>query len=169
MQPFIYVQCPYCDSRGQLVVPQVGAVLVAPCPRCRELVLVFAGTALPLDKHVFLHGEPDEQRAHLAETVAGHLVERLRALVDHRLTEDPDGILTVGDTALSAAEEPNADPAADAEVETAGDDAAPPRIPSFKSDRPLTPISDEEVRDFLGIDLHLIARKVHFDRLIGGG
>lgn len=143
MQPFIPVQCPFCDAQGQFVAQHPGAILVAPCGQCQEIMLIFAGTTLPLSKDVFLHASEAEQRKHLRKTIVQQLARR------------------IGDVVCSSfglQDVPSPD--------TAG--PTPPRlVPSIAPDHPTALISDAEVRDFLAIDLHQIDEKKHFDRLFG--
>ncbi len=184
MQPVIEVQCPFCDARGQIVTPPVGAIIVGPCPRCSELVLLFCGAVLPLDKEVILNASSDEKKAHLTETIMDLVVKRIEELVDNaeaHLDEEEFGVESLaelmdpGDAAPADAE------AGAAKGEAAKSEAAEPAnppvdgesvplretVPSVAADHPTTGITEQEVRDFLDIDLHLIDRKVHFDRVFG--
>ena len=183
MQPVIEVQCPFCKARGQIVTPPVGAIIVGPCPRCSELVLLFCGAVLPLDKEIILHATPDEKKTHLTDTIMGLVVNRIDELVDNA-ESDMDEVELVDnaesdvDEARSEAESV-ADPAESSSAALAESaEAAAPALdfgplptkvmaPSFADDRPTTVITDSEVEDFLHIDLHLIDRKEHFERVFG--
>ena len=143
MKPFIPVQCPFCDARAQCVAPHPGAILVAPCGQCQEMMLLFAGTTLPLDKDILLHASDAEQRKHLRETIVQQLARR------------------IGDVVYSSSSQQDVPSTPTAEP------AAPRLVPSVAPDQPTALISDAEVRDFLAIDLHQIDEKKHFDRIFG--
>lgn len=174
MQPVIEVQCPFCKARGQIVTPPVGSIIVGPCPRCSELVLLFCGAVLPLEKDVILHGTSDEKKTHLIETIMDLVENRIDELVDNAETNANDG----DGEGEGIMEEPGEfDEAEPVEAEEQAEEPLPepreflPRLPlrrpSTLSGTPSSEISDEEVRDFLDIDLHLIDRKEHFDKVFG--
>ena len=73
------VECPHCGARGKLILPSQGAVLIGPCPRCQEMVAVFCGMGLPLDKAIMTEGSQDEKHAHLMEV--------LTSFLDHAIAE----------------------------------------------------------------------------------
>ncbi len=159
MKTVIPVKCPFCNTRGKIVTPRVGAMIVAPCPRCQEFLLVFAGTSFPLNKHVILHASAAEQQAHLAEMIMEHIEEWVEDLLE--TDSEPES-----DSAPPA----DADQAAEADAEAADPAAAPgePRLrPSWVPGRPTGPITEAEARDFLTIDVPLSARKAYFDRVFG--
>lgn len=73
------VECPHCGARGRLVLPNQGAVLIGPCPRCQEMVAVFCGVGLPLDKEIMVQGNLTEKHTHLMDV--------LTSFLDHAISE----------------------------------------------------------------------------------
>ena len=81
MLSLIEVQCPHCGARGQIMIPPVGSIIIGPCPQCEELVVVFCGHVLPLDKQLMESGTVDERRDHLLTALTGFLHERVHKLL----------------------------------------------------------------------------------------
>ena len=73
MLSLIEVQCPHCGARGQIMMPPVGAIIIGPCPQCNELVVVFCGHVLPLEKEIMETGEVEERREHLLHVLTDFL------------------------------------------------------------------------------------------------
>lgn len=167
MQPVIEVQCPFCKARGQIVTPPLGAIIVGPCPRCSELVLLFCGAVLPLDKEIILRATAEDKKTHLTETIMEMVVNRIDELVDNAEA----GNLDEHEVEVEAtAETPTVDAASTGKSAADAGSAegiVEVMVPSVAQDGPTEAITDEEVRDFLDIDLHLVDRKVHFDRVFG--
>ena len=174
MQPVIEVQCPFCKVRGQIVTPPVGSIIVGPCPQCAEIVLLFCGVVLPLNKDAILHGTVDEKKTHLTETIMELVTQRITELVenaqdsgDEALVEEIDYSAEELDENALQADEAVAPVEADAAA-AAGKVAEPVGVkPSCTAECAVSPISDDEVHDFVNIDLHLIDRKEYFERVFG--
>ncbi|OHA57670.1 MAG: hypothetical protein A2114_01910 [Candidatus Vogelbacteria bacterium GWA1_51_14] len=69
INPIIEVQCPYCASKGSVVIPSFYSVIVGPCPQCGELVLICLGQIRRLQKEIILYGSADDQFRHLTEVI----------------------------------------------------------------------------------------------------
>ena len=80
MVPTIQVTCPHCGARGQIVLPPLGSIVIGPCPQCEEVVAVFCGQALPLQKDIILNGTYDERFEHVASVLQDFVEERLTEL-----------------------------------------------------------------------------------------
>ncbi len=63
------------------MIPPVGSIVVGPCPQCRELVAVFCGQVLPLDRHVMEHGALEDRQDHLATVLCDFICDRVDALL----------------------------------------------------------------------------------------
>lgn len=74
MQSPMELRCPHCGARGQVLVPGFGALVVGPCPACSEMVMLFSGCVLPLEKDIVLQGTPEEKYQHIL-SVLGSFVE----------------------------------------------------------------------------------------------
>lgn len=81
MLSLIEVKCPHCGAHGQIMVPPVGAIIVGPCPQCNELVVVFCGFVLALDKHLMETGSTEQRREHLLEVLSEFLKDRIAKLL----------------------------------------------------------------------------------------
>lgn len=144
MFPVIEVQCPHCNATGQIMTPPLGSIIVGPCPRCEEMVLLFDGSIMPLDKDIIIDGTPEEKKQHLLEAIVDMAASRVDELIE-------SGELAAGSRHKKKKKELS-EPAAE-------------RISPSVRNREAPYISREDVRDFVNIDLHLIDSKVHFDRL----
>lgn len=161
MQSVIEVQCPFCKVRGQIVTPPIGSIIVGPCPQCGEIVLLFCGVVLPLDKEIILNGEVEDKKQHLNETIMELVTRRIDELVENAHDQE-----TAEQEELTYEEDEDVTRAADcgdaeALVAQGGADEL------YEVEPVSDPITDEEVRDFVNIDLHLIDRKAYFDKVFG--
>jgi len=132
------VQCPHCGVKGKIVVPSQGAILIGPCPHCDEMVAVFCGAVLPLDKEVMLNGNGRERRDHLLDVLTTFLEQSIGETLEQRPPEasDEDELAT--------------------EIQHDG--------PDWEADAP-SPISDDEYQKFLEVGLPSIDNKDYFDAI----
>jgi len=93
MLSVMHITCPHCGSKGQVMVPPQGAIVIGPCPECGEFVCVFCGSALPLERDILVHGSPGDKRAHLMGVLSDFLEERVTDLIDQvsASVEEMDG------------------------------------------------------------------------------
>jgi len=145
MFPVIEVECPYCKATGQIMAPPLGSIIVGPCPRCNEMVLLFNGSVMPLDKDIISDGTAEEKKQHLLETI----VDGLAAKVDELIDSEELG-----------SEQPRRP------ARKNGRTAKRKIAPSVKKKK-APPISHKDVRDFVDIDLHLIDSKDYFEKIFG--
>ncbi len=125
------------------MVPPVGAIIIGPCPQCNELVVVFCGHVLALDRGIMENGSTDDRREHLLSVLTEFLHDRIAKL----LSDDAE--MVDGELAEGAAEEYGAP--------TAGDAFADEKPASEKS-----PISQTEFERFTDVDLKLLDNKAYF-------
>ena len=125
------------------MVPPVGAIIIGPCPQCTELVVVFCGHVLALDKETMENGSTDDRREHLL----GVLVEFLHDRISRLLSDDVE--LLEGEPGEEVAET---------------DDAYVRRNPSFDENRQAekSPISQTELERFTDVDLKLLDNRAYF-------
>ena len=133
------------------MVPPPGAIIVAPCPECQGLVVVFCGQVLALSKETMLRSTIKEKREHLMTV----LTEFLRQRVGEIISEDEE-------PAPEVAEKPAA---AKSEAAAEGSSSVMQhwRKPGLKS----SPITQEEVDRFLRDDLRLIDNPDYFKAIFG--
>lgn len=132
------------------MVPPVGAIIIGPCPQCSELVTVFCGQVLPLEKAVMESGSVEERREHLLETLNDFLRDRIERLITDE--ESAEG---------------NEDETA--EFEAADAELAEPE-PEQKAKAALSgpgPITQNEFDQFMDVDLKLLDNKNYFDSVFG--
>lgn len=141
MLSVIEVKCPHCGVRGQIVLPPLGSLIMGPCPKCQELVLVFCGRALPVDKTIMYEGSFVEKHDHLM----GILMDALEKSVNQLSNEviAPDEEEREESELLDIAGGP-----LDAPVELSG--TAP------TDSQETSPITSAEVQHFIDIDLKRI-------------
>jgi len=142
MLSLIEVQCPHCGARGQIMVPPVGAIIIGPCPQCNELVVVFCGHVLPLDKDTMENGTTEDRRDHLLMVLTDFLQERIAKL----LSDDVEFEETeFGDTASLEA----------------GSYAEPSDVPEV-AEPEANLITETELERFTDVDLKLLDNKAYF-------
>lgn len=157
MLSLIEVQCPHCGARGQIMMPPVGAIIIGPCPQCNELVVVFCGHVLPLDKQIMESGNLDERREHLLSVLMEFLQDRIGKLMSEE-----------AESADSAAADVDSTDALD-EADTApvggtvpASSAAGALSDDQKRDGALSPITQSELERFASIDLKLLDNGAYF-------
>ncbi len=123
------------------MVPPVGAIIIGPCPQCSELVVVFCGHVLALDKETMENGSTDDRREHLLGVLTDFLQDRISKLLsdDVELLEGEPGEegTEVGDGYANA---------------------------SFDENREAekSPISQTEFERFTDVDLKLLDNQAYF-------
>jgi hypothetical protein len=85
----IEVSCPHCGAKGRIMMPPLGSIIFGPCPECGEMVLIFCGQTLPLDKAVMVDGNEEEKKEHLLEAIGLYLQDRVDRLFEEGLDQDP--------------------------------------------------------------------------------
>ena len=139
------------------MVPPAGSVLIGPCPLCNEMVVLFAGRVMPLEKEVMLGSDLDAKREHLMEVLMGYVCGRVdevltNANVSSPLVEQDEE--TLREMMENSDEEP--------------DEASHISLhPTVDADSTMRPISDQEAEDFLRIDLPLLAKPEYFRAFFG--
>jgi hypothetical protein len=107
------------------------------------MVLLFDGAVMPLDKDIINEGTAEEKKHHLLETI----VEMIAVKVDELIEQG--GI--------------ESQPKFRGRRKSGG--SRQKRVFPSVSNRSAAPISRDEVRDFINIDLHLIDSKDYFDKM----
>ena len=69
----VRIQCPHCDAVGQIMLPPGLSFVIGACPSCEEMVLVFCGQALPLDKEIVIEGTAEERHDHIMAVLSKFL------------------------------------------------------------------------------------------------
>lgn len=131
------VQCPHCHAQGRIITPPPGSIIVGPCPECQEMVVVFGGRVLALDKDLMTHGSVEARKEHLLEVIGVFVESRIDHLLSSTSPSMSDGEGEEAPPQEAFAPHPN--PAGLA-----------PRL------RRLKPISAEEHSMFLRKELHLL-------------
>lgn len=133
------VLCPHCKSH-RIVTSHVpkNVVAVFPCPQCDELIVYFHNKAIALSRRILERGNNDERRVHLANIIGEFL--------------EPGFLKKLGEAgALSF-----------------GSDIEHAAQPSDDSDLPdHEPISEEEIEQFVKIDLDRLDDPSYFRKYFG--
>ena len=82
MLSLVEVKCPHCGAQGQIVLPPLGAIVIGPCPECDEMVVVFCGRAMPLDKDIMTKGSAEDRQNHLMDVLTAFLDDRTKRLFE---------------------------------------------------------------------------------------
>jgi len=102
------------------VTPPPGSIIVGPCPECSEMVAVFGGQVLALDKEMMLHGSLEDRKRHLLEVLGVFLEARVDRLLSQAEAEaqPSDGETEEPDTpGLALPQEPRVRPISDSELQ----------------------------------------------------
>lgn len=155
MLSLIEVQCPHCGARGQIMMPPVGAIIIGPCPQCNELVVVFCGHVLPLDKQIMESGNLDERREHLLSVLMEFLQDRIGKLMSEEAEAAEAAEMDSGETL----DEPDAAAVGGTVPASGGAEAL---SDEQKRQGAMTPISQSELERFASIDLKLLDNGAYF-------
>lgn len=96
MLSMIPVTCPHCGVNGQIMLPPLGAMIIGPCPKCDELVLVFLGKTLPLSKEIMTKGDLGQKAVHIQNVIMDHLDPKITQLVEQLGDEVLEGLHDYG-------------------------------------------------------------------------
>lgn len=154
MLSLIEVQCPHCGAQGQIMVPPIGSIIIGPCPQCKELVAVFCGQVLALDKFIMESGSVEERQEHLVGILTDFLHERIgRMLSDESGSENDDFVTDelMGEFTEESFDEEEGVPA-----------------PIQDSNKEKAPISQSEFDRFTDVDLKLLDNKAYFKSVFDG-
>ncbi len=133
----IKIECPHCGASGSITPPPKEFIIIAPCPQCGELVVLFREKVVAIDRNILTSGTFEEKRQHIADVITTFL--------DSVGPLPAPGLSDI--TAIGGFEE-------GAEIELA------PTHPDGG-------ITREEIRDFINIDLKLIDKKEYFEQVFG--
>lgn len=140
------VTCPHCGKTRIMTtrIPR-DVVVMLPCPECHELVVLFRGKAIPLNREVLRNGTKEERRNHIAEIVEECLPPELFSEVVNWDFTDAGLPIAFGDR----------------KVRRRWRGAAP------EEDGRDRPITDEEVARFRKFELHRIDEPRYFKKYFG--
>jgi len=146
----IFVTCPYCKSSGYISAPPVNTILMGPCPICREPVALYNSKVIGLRKKVLGEGNWGERIQSLARIIMEYINSQNGPM-------DDVGLERIIREAEEKIFQENAKPE---------DSLSGAVSPSVRNPEAL-PITNEEIHDFLKIDLNLLSKKDYFDRFFG--
>ena len=140
------VTCPHCGKTRIMTtrIPR-DVVVMLPCPECHELVVLFRGKAIPLNREVLRNGTKEERRNHIAEIVEECLPPELFSEVVNWDFTDAGLPIAFGDR----------------KVRRRRRGAAP------EEDGRDRPITDEEVARFRKFELHRLDEPRYFKKYFG--
>jgi hypothetical protein len=131
------------------MLPPVGTIIVGPCPECQELVVVFCGNVLPLNKETMLNGAVQEKREHMMAVLTQFLRERITQMI--------------GDDS----EMPQEEPVQEAESETPVPEFG--RSETRVRDKTVSraPITKNDLDTFSNVELKLLDNRDYFKAIFG--
>jgi len=133
----IKIECPHCGASGSITPPPKEFIIIAPCPQCGELVVLFREKVVAINRNILTSGTFEEKRQHIADVITTFL--------------DSVGPLPAPGLSDMAA------------IGGFGEGAQIELEPTDPSGG----ITKEEVRDFINIDLKLIDKKEYFEQVFG--
>jgi len=107
------------------------------------MVLLYDGTVMPLDKEIITEGTAEEKKHHLLEAIVEMVAVKVDELIESGGIESEAGF----------------------RGRRRGSSSKRKRILPSVTNRNAAPISREDIRDFINIDLHLIDSKDYFDKM----
>ena len=159
MLSIVEVKCPHCGAEGRIMLPPMGSIILGPCPECSEMVVVFCGRVLPLDKEIVTEGSTEQRKAHLLQVLTHFLRERIDLLVKD---SDPN-TLTGDDLGTGEVDELMAE--AQAEDVERSENAS-----GFEAPEPMDrAISEEELKSFVKVDLANLDDREYFRAIFQPG
>jgi hypothetical protein len=133
----IKIECPHCGASGSITPPPKEFIIIAPCPQCGELVVLFREKVVAINRNILTSGTFEEKKQHIADVITTFL-DSVGPLPEAGLSD----LAAIGGFEESA------------EIELAATDTS-------------GGITKEEVRDFINIDLKLIDKKEYFEQVFG--
>ena len=133
----IKIECPHCGASGSITPPPKEFIIIAPCPQCGELVVLFREKVVAINRNILTSGTFEEKRQHIAEVITTFL----------------DSVGPLPSPGLSDA----------AAIGGFGEGLEIEMEPMDRSGG----ITTEEVSDFINIDLKLIDKKEYFEQVFG--
>lgn len=155
MMSLIEVRCPHCGVKGRIMAPPLGTIIFGPCPECQEMVTIFCGQVLPLDKEIMTKGGDEEKKEHLLETLGLFLQDRIE-----QMFRPPDGVAPSESAACPESVDEKSEELQDSEIEPDSEEET--MRPTFLQSHHRTVISEDELDTFRNIELKLIDNKEYF-------
>ena len=155
------VKCSACGSIHTLSIKEMSALVLFKCLECGEHNLYVSGDVLLLNGDVMDHGTEMDRRSHVIEIFQLWASEYARGVlmdVNRVIDVSADADAWNSDAWDSVPFRKEADV-------TGGLPAPQAHSSKLRTDAP--GITDEDVRDFIDIDLNLIDKKCYFDRFFG--
>ena len=98
------------------MIPPVGAIIIGPCPQCKELVVVFCGQVLPLEKAIMESGSVEDRQEHLLSVLTEFLRDRIGKIMSQPLDAEDTGMDDQFETPEEQANEQDAESATTGEI-----------------------------------------------------
>lgn len=169
MLSMIFIKCSACDSTYKFSSEETNVVVLFHCVECGEYSVYVSGNVLPLDRDIMCQGTQAKKLK------IRHIVETLQLWAcDYasNVLRNVDRVIDV-DVGINIR---NADVGADCSdfAPLPEEDEENDAVPSSKLNQNLPReenqgITDEEVHDFIRIDLNLIDKESYFNRFFGEG
>jgi len=156
MHSLINVECPHCKARGQIMIPPVGSIIIGPCPKCEDLVVIFCGQVLALDKVLMNEENIETRREHLLSVLNTFLEDRISNLMSEDFNINTRSLSeVVDDTELE-----------ESEVEFVEEEASVDFTALSDAEQSQS-ITQSEVDRFTDVDLKLLDNKAYFKSVFG--
>jgi Zn ribbon nucleic-acid-binding protein len=168
MLSFINMKCPACESVYTLSVEELNIVLLFKCYECGQHNVYVAGNVLALDQEKMTEGTDEEKKKHIVETVqlfacefAGNVFGNIDRIINVNVEVDLEKQGRRKKRRVKRKSMQRKEISGTQEIHGSRP------LPSVTC-KNAPEITEEEVRDFVKIDLNLIDKKSHFDRFFSG-
>jgi len=143
---FTPIKCPHCGAEGKTIMPPDSMTVLATCSACKELMALFMGRPIALDKQIINAGSFDQKINHVFERLSELLWDRVQQMFGGQAGR-------------------NQPPGTNVPIPRSPTSMTPmaPHHPGAK----VGPITDEEFASFKGDELRLIDQADYFRAIFG--
>lgn len=156
------IRCSACGGLYTLITTELNILVLFQCSKCGQNNAYAAGHVILLDQDIMSEGTEVEKQQHVLEMVQQMAFEFAQDVLGNL-----DTILNINAKIDVPGAGDHIEASSGWKVETDEKSCEPGLLPSIKSED-ASEISEEEVRDFVNIDLRLIDDKRHFEKVFGG-
>lgn len=136
----VKIMCPHCGASGSITAPPKEFIIIAPCPQCGELVVLYREKVVAINRKILTSGTFEEKKQHIAEVITTFL-DAVGSLPPALFAEEGAMPFVEDFQEVTETESPESDRGGS--------------------------ITKEEIRDFINIDLKLIDKKEYFEQAFG--
>ncbi len=160
---YLNIRCTVCGSNYTLMTEELNVLALFKCSECNQHSVYVCGKVLLLNEDIMETGTDEQKFEHVlgvAQKMADKFSDNVLGYFDRII--DVNSSISIPEIRHRIKEQSDRKAEAEEERET-----QPQLAPSILS-ADASKISDQDVRDFVGIDLNLIDKKSYFEKIFGG-